>query len=126
MLSERASLCGLMAVALAGPASAQTAYQRPPKEVTAILDAPPPTTVSASPTGEFALLVQTGRYPSIAEVAEPAVGLAGLRVNPQTNGPAREPRVNGLAVVRLAGGEPKPLKLPAGRRVSFPLRSHDR
>jgi dipeptidyl aminopeptidase/acylaminoacyl peptidase len=126
MFSERASLCGLMAVALtAEPAGAQVGYQRPPREVTAILDAPPPTTVSASPTGEFALLVQTGRYPSIAEVAEPTLGLAGLRINPRTNGPAREPRVTGLSVVRLAGGEPKPLALPAGRRVSFPIWSHD-
>jgi dipeptidyl aminopeptidase/acylaminoacyl peptidase len=113
-----------MAVALAGPAGAQTPYQRPPKEVTAILDAAPPTTVSASPAGEFALLVQSDRYPSIAEVAEPGIGLAGLRVNPRTNGPAREPRVSGLSLVRLAGGEPTSLALPKGR-VSTPLWSPD-
>ena len=97
-------------------ASAQTPYRQPPQIVKDILDVPPPPSLSVNPTRTHAIAVQSARNPSIADVAEPMLRLAGLRINPKTNGPARQSRVTGLSIIDLANpGEPKPIKLPEGK-----------
>src|SRR5690242_16275142 len=82
---------------------AQTAYKSPPKAVTDILDAPAFPTVSVSPARDYIALVQSERYPPIAELAEPILRLAGVRINPRTNGPARAPRVTAITLKSLDG-----------------------
>jgi dipeptidyl aminopeptidase/acylaminoacyl peptidase len=96
-------------------ATGQTTYQRPPKVITDVLEAPSAPSVSVSPTHDTMLLIQNSRYPSIAEVAEPMARLAGLRINPKTNAPAREPHITALTILSTKGGEPKPIALPPGR-----------
>jgi dipeptidyl aminopeptidase/acylaminoacyl peptidase len=100
-------------------------YQKPPKAITDILDAPPPPVAIVSPTGDYVLLLQAERYPPIAELAEPMLRLAGLRINPQNNGPRMAPRHVGLTLQAVAGGEPRPLGLPAGARLGVPSWSPD-
>src|SRR5438477_530715 len=60
----RTLICGVIAVTAITDILAQ-GYQRPPKAVTDILDAPAPAGVSVSPTGDNLLVVQTARYPGI-------------------------------------------------------------
>ncbi len=115
----------LLLVCLPITVSAQQAYQKPPKVITDILDAPPTPFVSVSPTRDRLLLVQGVRYPSIADLAEPMLRLAGLRINPNTNGPARPPRVIGLTLKTIANGEEKKIALPAGAYLSSPSWSPD-
>jgi dipeptidyl aminopeptidase/acylaminoacyl peptidase len=110
---------------LADAADAQTAYRKPPKTVADILDAPPTPAVSLSPDRRTIALVTTGRYPPIADLAEPMLRLAGLRINPRSNGPARPPRVTAIALMPTDGGEPKPVKLPEGGKPSGPIWSPD-
>ena len=105
--------------------SAQTAYKKPPKEVEAILDAPPPPAVSVSPTRDYLALVQSSRYPAIADLAEPMLRLAGVRINPRTSGPARPPRVTGISFQKLPDGKPVAVKLPDGFRPGAPVWSPD-
>jgi dipeptidyl aminopeptidase/acylaminoacyl peptidase len=120
----RALLCGVLTLTTAADAPTQT-YQRPPKPVADILDAPPPPAVSVGPTGENLLLVQGERYPGIEELAAPQLRLAGLRIDPKTNGPARSPRVTGLTLMALPGGEQTRVELPAGGRFGFPVWAPD-
>ncbi|MBA4068024.1 MAG: hypothetical protein C0501_30830 [Isosphaera sp.] len=120
----RATICGVLAVTLPADASAQT-YQRPPKAVTDILDHAPPQGLAVSPAGTHVLLVRTARYPSIAEVAAPQLRLAGLRINPATNGPARQTRVTEMTLVPLAGGAKTAVFLPEDGRAGFPVWSPD-
>src|SRR5262245_38643962 len=120
----RTLICGVTLVTLTPDALAQ-GYRRPPKSVTDVLDAPPPPAVSVSSTGENLLLVQGARYPSIEELAAPQLRLAGVRIDPRTNGPARAPRVTGLTLVAMPGGEKKELVLPADSRFGYPLWSPD-
>ncbi len=54
-----------------------------PAEIAAILDAPPPPRVVLSPTRDAMLLVESRLYPSIEELAEPVLRLAGVRINPR-------------------------------------------
>ncbi|MCS6862654.1 MAG: hypothetical protein NZT92_20305, partial [Abditibacteriales bacterium] len=107
-------------------ASAQTPlYQRPPKVITDILDAPPTPSVSVSPTRDKLLLVQGVRYPRIADLAQPMLRLAGLRINPHTNGPHNPPRFIGLTLKTIADGKEQKIKVPANPRLSFPSWSPD-
>jgi dipeptidyl aminopeptidase/acylaminoacyl peptidase len=71
------------------------------------------------------LLVQSARYPSIAEVAAPQLRLAGLRIDPKTNGPARSVKVTALTLVTLPGGEEKKLVLPPEAHFGFPIWAPD-
>ena len=121
----RALMCGVFALLTAVDAFGQEGYQKPPQAVVDILDAPAPPALSVSPTGEHVLLVQSARYPSIEEVAAPMLRLAGLRINPKTNGPARPPRVTGLSLMPVTGGEAKPLALPDRAKFGLPLWSPD-
>ena len=102
----RTLICGVMLVIFGTDSFAQ-GYQRPPKAVTDILDASPPQSVSVSPTGEQLLLMQGSRYPSIEEVATPQLRLAGVRIDPKTNGPARASRITSLTLVTLPSCEQK-------------------
>lgn len=96
--------------------SGQSAYRKPPETVAKILDAPPPASLSVSPSKTHALVVQSARNPSIAEVAEPMLRIAGLRINPKTNGPAGTSRITSLGIIDLAKPtDVKPIALPAGR-----------
>ncbi len=121
----RAFLCGVFAVTITLDAFGQEGYQKPPQAVVDILDAPAPPMLSISPTGDNIILVQTARYPSIEELAAPMLRLAGLRINPKTNGPARPPRVTGLSLIPVTGGDAKPLTLPEKGRTGFPHWSPD-
>src|ERR1022692_3037658 len=75
----------LLAAALALPA--ELTYQKPPQEILDVLNAPPPPAISVNPSRDYAILMQPLRYPPIAEVAQPMLRLAGLRIDIRTNGP---------------------------------------
>src|SRR5262249_51521909 len=51
--------------------------------------------------------------------------LAGLRINPRTNGPHRPPRYSTLTLLPLADGREHRLALPPGANPGFPLWSPD-
>ncbi len=125
-MSERSAMwCGMALAAFsAADATAQDAYRKPPQAVLDILHAPSSPSVSVSPSGEHLLFVQSDRYPPIADLAEPTLRLAGLRINPRTNGPARAPRVVGLTLLSLAKNEKTKLELPPGK-LGFPTWSGD-
>ncbi len=101
---SRVLLAALPLVMFTPDADAQTPYQRAPQPIRGILDAPAPTTVLVSPTRDSVALVDTARYPDIAELAEPMLRLAGVRINPKTNGPARPPRVKSFRLQSLTNG----------------------
>jgi dipeptidyl aminopeptidase/acylaminoacyl peptidase len=124
---ERAAAVGLVAMALAGGPQnglGQEGYQKPPQAVLDILNAPPPPTASLNPTRDTLLLVETARYPAIAELAQPTLRLAGVRINPKTTGPDRTTRVTSLTLLPVEGGQPRPVELPAGK-VGMPEWSPD-
>src|SRR5690606_20958402 len=59
------------------------------------------------------------------ELARPALGLAGLSVDPLNNGPARAPASEGLSFIDLASGEERRVDLPPGARIIAPVWSPD-
>ncbi len=122
----------LPALLLSSAALAQTedlVYQMPAPVLAAMIDAPPTPGVRLSPTLDWLLLLESPGLPSIEEVAQPELRLAGLRINPRSNGPSRQRSLSGLRFKRLAAaGEAleRPVTgLPAGARLDFVTWSPD-
>ena len=108
---------------------ADLTYREPPASLTALVDAPELPAVSLSPDRRWLLLLETPPLPSIEELAEPELRLAGLRLNPRTNGPSRTNPYRSLALLPPArpspplppqpgpGRRPPPARRPAARPV---------
>lgn len=107
------------------PACAQNGYQKPPAAILNVLNTPPPPTTSLSPDGSALLLEEYSRYPSIAEISQPMLRLAGLRINPDTNGPHLAFHGRALTLKMLSDGKSHVLALPPNAFLSAPVWSHD-
>src|ERR1700683_4236921 len=108
----------LLLLALAIPVLAdQLVYQKPPKEILDILNAPQLPALAINPTRTYATLSQSARYPSIAEVSAPMLRLAGIRIDPHTNGLHLALYSTFVSLVKLPEGTKIPVALPAGARV---------
>jgi len=119
-----------LAVLLAGStfAAAQTSrptYQKPPKVVSDVLESPPTPAVSVSPARDRFLEVEGLRHPPIADLAAPMLRIAGLRINPATNGRHHPARVVGLTLVNIADGKTTKLKTPPNAYLSAPIWAAD-
>lgn len=104
---------------------AQTPYQKPPKAIMDVLDAPASPFVSVSPSHNRMLLMQSNRYPSIAELSEPMLRLAGLRINPKTNARHMAGRIVGLTLKAIPDGKETKIILPPNASLNPPLWSPD-
>ena len=72
------------------------------------------------------LFLERPGLPSIEEVAQPELRLAGLRINPRTNGPSRQGNAVGLSFHRIDGDqEQKVTGIPEGARITGISWSHD-
>ena len=100
-------------------------YRKPPKEVLDVLNAPLPPVVWANQTGTHVLIAQLRRYPPIADVSQPFLGLAGLRINPNTNGSHLLNYYYDLKLKEIATGRDVPLNLPAAIKLGTPSWSPD-
>jgi len=73
--------------------STELKYQTPPDVLVKLVDAPPTPTISLSPAqgvGPRRILIQqSSSLPTIADLAEPELRLAGLRFNPKVGAPSR-------------------------------------
>jgi dipeptidyl aminopeptidase/acylaminoacyl peptidase len=98
-------------------ALAAVPYQQPPKEILDVLEAPEIPAVQTSPDGDWLLLQTPVRYPPIADRAAPMYPLAGVRVDPRTNGFHTPSVTVSPTLVRVADGRQIPLNLPAGVRI---------
>ncbi len=121
----RLSLVCMFALICASLSAAQTGYQKPPKAILDVLSAPEISTASVSPARDVVLLVEPVRYPPIADLAQPMLRLAGLRINPANNAPHNPPRVTNLRLKNIAGGPERKVALPPGANPGFPSWSPD-
>jgi dipeptidyl aminopeptidase/acylaminoacyl peptidase len=119
----RISAIFLLAAVLAVPA--ELTYQQPPREILDVLNAPPPPLISVNPSRDYAILMQPVRYPPIAEVAQPMLRLAGLRIDIKSNGPHLPLYSTAFTIKRLADASGMPVAAPADARLGAPIWSPD-
>jgi len=122
-----AGLLGGLFVFAMPAARAQTnlQYQQPPKAIVDIVDALPTPGVELSPAGGVAgkrwmLIEHFSGLPTIAELAQPELRLAGLRFNPRTDGPSRGRYDTSLELQTLPGGKAIAISgLPGHAKIRF-------
>ena len=119
---------GIIFFALTGSSGlAQTnlQYQQPPKAIVDIVDALPTPGVELSPAGSatakrWMLIEHFSGLPTIAELAQPELRLAGLRFNPKTDGPSRGRYDTSLELQVLPNGKPVAVSgLPEHAKIRF-------
>jgi len=106
-------------------AAQPTPYQKAPKAIQAVLDAPGTPSLIASPAGDRFLLAELERHPPIRALAQPMARLAGLRLDTRTRGPHHPPQLKSLAIQALKGGPATSIALPAGVALGQPRWSPD-
>lgn len=106
-------------------ALAQGSYQKPPKEIADVLNAAAIPATSISPARDKILMLEPLRYPPVAELAQPMLRLAGLRINPNTNGQHRQPYFVKLTLKNIADGKETAINLPANAQIISPNWSAD-
>jgi dipeptidyl aminopeptidase/acylaminoacyl peptidase len=99
-------------------------WKTPPPEVVEIVDAPSPPRVMASPDAALLLLVERPELPPLADVARPWVGLAGIRIDPETNDRFQTSFSTGLVLRGLAPQPEARVALPEGVRIGSVSWSH--
>jgi dipeptidyl aminopeptidase/acylaminoacyl peptidase len=100
-------------------------YKLPPKEVQDVLNARPTPLASVSPQRDAVIFTQPVRYPPIAEVAQPMLRLAGIRIDTNTNGLHLAPYYVSFALKHLPDGADVALALPPDAKLGTPIWSPD-
>jgi dipeptidyl aminopeptidase/acylaminoacyl peptidase len=123
-------LTGAALAAVTAPASVNgqaigDGYMQPPAPIPQILDAEPTPFVTVAPGGERLAILTRDNLPTIAELSEPELRLAGMRINPRTSGPSRERFMNGVTFQSIADGSRIEAALPVGVQLSDPAWSPD-
>src|ERR1022692_1313499 len=99
-------------------------YHEPPQAIIDLVDARLTPKVEVSPGNgpamRWVLIEPISALPSIADLAQPELRLAGLRFNPKTNGPSRGRYITALSLQALPNGVEKPVTgLPAEVKIRF-------
>ena len=78
-------------------------YQTPPDGIADLIDAPPTPSTRISPDYSTILLLDRPNLPSIEELGQEELRLAGLRINPKTNGSSRSSYYYGMTLRPMQG-----------------------
>jgi len=107
-------------------AAGDEGYQLPSAPLVEMVDAPPTPLVHFGPRDQWMLLLRQPNLPPITELAQRELRLAGMRINPRTNGPSRTRPYVGLELLRIADGKRVAVTgLPAEPRLGNVNWSHD-
>ena len=87
-------------------------YLMPPQEIVAAFEAAPLPTAILSPSKQVIALVWRQAYPTIADLSQPILRLAGARVNPKTNGPQRTSGIYAITLKKIADGSEVKITVP--------------
>ena len=119
-----AAVIAVTATALVGAptagAQSDTGYLTPPPAIMDILDAPPIPPAVVSPTGETMAILTRPSMPSLSELAEPMLRLAGYRVNPRTNGPHTTTGLSRITIRNISDGTEHAFDAPRETSLGSP------
>ena len=128
-----ALLSGGLATCLTHAADASR-YQVPSQAIVDMIDAPQVPQTLLSPNRDWLLLLERPALPPVAELAQPEIRIAGMRINPRNNNQSRTLQATGIKLVKVADrlekaivGLPQGARIgdaqwsPDGRRIAFSL-----
>ena len=114
-------------------------YKTPPKDIADLLLVKPTPNISLDDIGGWMLFSQSNSYPSVEELAQPELRIAGLRINPNNFAPSRQNFINDIWLKNNSSGKeykiiglPKPLMAgsiswsPNDKKIAFTHTSSSR
>ncbi len=104
---------------------AQEDYRKPPEEIVKILRAPRLPSVNIDPTNRTMMLIHRQTMPTISDMSQPILRLAGRRINPNTNSQHGNSGLIGLTLKDIESGQETVVDIPDGARLGFPRWSPD-
>jgi dipeptidyl aminopeptidase/acylaminoacyl peptidase len=97
-------------------------YKMPPKDIADLLLVKPTPNVTVDSYGEWMLFTQSNSYPSVEELAQPELRIAGMRINPNNFALSRQNFINDLWLKNVKSGkEYKVAGLPSPMSASLVL-----
>ena len=100
--------------------STEKIWQTPPQPINQILEAAPPPQIRISPDRQWMVELEQSQLVPIALLAEVEVAVAGFRLNPQTNGPARQNAYYSMKLKAVDSPEnTRTIELPENPRIGF-------
>lgn len=107
-------------------AQAQEGYRLPPAEIVQILDAPRTPGVTVSPDRRWMVMTHSRNMPTLQDLSEPMLGLAGRRINPRVHGSFGAQLIERYTVRGVdVSSEEREIALPAGGGWGSPNFSPD-
>ena len=101
-------------------------YQLPPDEIVKIVDAPATPVVSVSPDKSVLLIIERPPLMTIRELSAEELRLAGLRIDPATNGPSRQTFNKGFRLMDINGKNTREISgMPSNPELGYPIWSMD-
>ncbi len=108
-----------LSIGLQSNAQIDVKYQTPPKEILELIDSPLTPSVRIDNKGEWMILLENAAFKSIEEVSAKEYRLAGLRINPKTNGGSRTRYNLNITLKNISSGEEFEVEgLPANPKIS--------
>ena len=101
-----------------GAGADAVSYRQPPQAIADVSHAPPLPVVMLSPTRDTLAIVTPVRSQTVAELARPMLRLAGLRIDPTTNGIHDALAYTSLALERVSDGTTQHVTLPSNARIT--------
>jgi dipeptidyl aminopeptidase/acylaminoacyl peptidase len=90
-------------------------YQVPPKDIADLLLAKPTPGVSIDGKGEWMVISERNSYPTVEELGQPELRIAGMRLNPNNYSPSRQSYINNFTIKNIHSGKEYTISgLPAG------------
>ena len=109
----------LLFISVFSMAQESASYKLPPKEIADLLLAKPTPAVSIDHLGEWMLIMERESYPTVEELGQPELRVAGLRLNPNNYSPSRQSFINNLKLKHIADGKEYTITgIPAGALIS--------
>ena len=106
--------------------STEAIWQTPPHPINQILEAAPPPQIRISPNRLWIVELEQSQLVPIALLSEEEVAVAGFRLNPQTNGPARHNTYYSMKIKAVDSPEiVKTIQLPENPRIGYVKWSDD-
>ncbi|HYH15086.1 MAG TPA: prolyl oligopeptidase family serine peptidase [Flavisolibacter sp.] len=105
MYNIRIPILGFFLAVSVGAFAQDDTYKTPPKDIADLVLAKPTPSVSINDNGEWMLLMERSDFPSIEELAQPELRIAGLRINPNNFSPTRTGSFSNLQIKHIKTGK---------------------
>jgi dipeptidyl aminopeptidase/acylaminoacyl peptidase len=102
-------------------------YKKPPQAIADLLLAKPAPAVSIDGKSGWLLLMERNSYPSVEELAQPELRIAGQRIHPNNFSPSRQVYINNFTLKDIKADKEYPVtELPADMHASPAIWSPDK